>query len=402
MSWRSLCFRLLFLSFLGTVFGSRSDAAESWVPTATPGAPAGRYQHVAVWTGDRMIVWGGIRANGTVLGDGAIYDPAAKTWTPISPRGAPSARALATAVWTGDRMLVWGGFRLPSTVLGDGAAYDPATDTWSPLSTAGAPSSRYFHTAVWTGTEMLIWGGYADFEAGKRPTAFATGAAYDPATNAWRPTSTDDAPSARGAQVAVWTGDRMIVWGGSSGHAAIAGGGLYDPQADTWTATSDGEPSGRVSHAGIWDGTHFLVWGGLLDDGSDTNTGGIFDPVEIAWAAIPTAGAPSARDAHAAETLGRRLVVWSGEKGVVPTATGAIFDPRTGTWTPTTLVGAPAARSGASVVSTGHSLIFWGGISGASAFNTGGEYFPPFCTGGDHGCVLNVSEPVPAAVEGRH
>ncbi|HET7451272.1 MAG TPA: kelch repeat-containing protein, partial [Thermoanaerobaculia bacterium] len=62
----------------------------AWTPTAMIGAPEGRAQHVAVWTGDRMIVWGGYRADGIFLGDGAIYDPATKAWTRISPFGAPS------------------------------------------------------------------------------------------------------------------------------------------------------------------------------------------------------------------------------------------------------------------------------------------------------------------------
>jgi hypothetical protein len=252
---------------------------------------------------------------------------------------------------------------------------------------------------------MVVWGGFANLPTGTPATAFKTGAAYDPTSNTWRPTSTQSSPSARGGHVAVWTGERMIVWGGSSGHAAIAGGGLYDPQTDTWTpSTSDGEPVGRVSHAGVWDGVHFLVWGGLLDDGSDTNTGGIFDPIQNAWTAIPLAGAPSARDGHAAEALGRRLIVWSGESGVHLTNTGAIFDPRTGTWTETAL-DAPAARSSASVVATGHSLIFWGGLgNGNAALNSGGEYFPPpFCTGeGDRSCVLSAPEtPPPALLQGR-
>jgi hypothetical protein len=312
---------------------------------------------------------------------------------------------LATAVWTGERMIVWGGFKPPAAALGNGAAYDPATDTWTPISGLGAPSPRFFHTAVWTGTEMVVWGGFANFPTGIPATAFRTGASYDPASNTWRPTTTQNAPSARGAQVAAWTGERMIVWGGSSGHAAIAGGGLYDPQTDAWTSTaSDGEPVGRVSHVGVWDGVHFLVWGGLLDNGSDTNTGEMFDPIENAWTPIPLAGAPSARDGHAAAALGRHLIVWSGESGVHPTDTGAIFDPRTGTWT-STVLGAPAARSSASVVATGHSLIFWGGLgNGNAALNSGGEYFPPpFCTGeGDRSCVLSAPEtPPPALLQGR-
>ena len=34
-------------------------AQDSWTPTSTYGAPVARNRHTAVWTGTRMIVWGG-------------------------------------------------------------------------------------------------------------------------------------------------------------------------------------------------------------------------------------------------------------------------------------------------------------------------------------------------------
>ena len=44
-------------------------------------------------------------------------------------------------------------------MLRDGALYDLASDAWSPMSAAGAPSARYDGTAVWTGSRMIVWGG---------------------------------------------------------------------------------------------------------------------------------------------------------------------------------------------------------------------------------------------------
>jgi hypothetical protein len=58
-------------------------------------------------------------------------------------------------VWTGSRMIVWGGYN----GYGTGGIYDPATDSWAPVSTTGAPSGRVYHTAVWTGSRMIVWGG---------------------------------------------------------------------------------------------------------------------------------------------------------------------------------------------------------------------------------------------------
>jgi hypothetical protein len=54
-----------------------------------------------------------------------------------------------------------------------GGMYDPATNRWQPLP-AGPLSGRVSHTAVWTGQEMLVWGGTAG------DTGLADGAAFQP------------------------------------------------------------------------------------------------------------------------------------------------------------------------------------------------------------------------------
>ena len=125
----------------------------SWTATSVVGAPSGRWSHGAVWTGSRMIVWGGLH----LVDTGAAYDPATDTWTSTSTVNAPSVRWAHTTVWTGSRMIVWGG--LGGSNLNTGAAYDPTTDTWTPTSTVNAPTARTTHTAVWTGSRMIVWGG---------------------------------------------------------------------------------------------------------------------------------------------------------------------------------------------------------------------------------------------------
>ena len=65
-----------------------------------------------------------------------------------------------TAVWTGTRMVVWGGF--DTTSLNTGGQYDPVGNSWvATAMTAGVPSPRYDHTAVWAGSRMIVWGGIA-------------------------------------------------------------------------------------------------------------------------------------------------------------------------------------------------------------------------------------------------
>jgi len=118
---------------------------------------------------------------------------------------------------------------------------------------------------------MVVWGGgeqsYYD------PSD--TGGRYDPATDSWDPTATDDAPPETHSHTAVWTGNRMIVWGGVQSYNPENSGGQYDPHNDSWQATSlDGAPSPRDGHSAIWIGDEMIVWGGF----GTHETGGRYDP----------------------------------------------------------------------------------------------------------------------------
>ena len=78
-------------------------------------------------------------------------------WKPTSTEKSADARVLHTGVWTGNQMIVWGGINDHSGVLNTGGKYDPSTDTWEPVTTIDAPEARYVHTAVWTGIHNVYY-----------------------------------------------------------------------------------------------------------------------------------------------------------------------------------------------------------------------------------------------------
>jgi len=61
--------------------------AESWKATSV-GPPEGRSGHTAVWTGSRMIVWGGFHGS-DLLHTGGQYNPGNGAWTPTATAGGP-------------------------------------------------------------------------------------------------------------------------------------------------------------------------------------------------------------------------------------------------------------------------------------------------------------------------
>ena len=362
--------------FLNT--GGRYDpGTDTWAPTSTVGAPAPPYSFTAVWTGSRMVVWGNEPFGpGDFLMTGGRYDPATDSWTPISTVGAPAPRSGHSAVWTGSRMVVWGGYDYDGVDLNTGSRYDPTTDSWLPTSILGAPEGRHYHTAVWTGSRMVVWGGHRSPPAS--PSAVNSGGRYDPATNTWAPMTTTDAPSGRYGHTAVWTGGLMVVWGGG-GSLPVGVGGRYDPVTNSWApvVTGDG-PSARSQPTAVWTGSEMVVWGGLDDFGSALNTGSRYDPATDTWSPTASTLAPSERAGHTAVWTGSEMVVWGGYLTLgswYPIDTGGRYDPRTDSWEPTSTVGGPERRRYHTAVWTGSEMVVWGGI-GQSIFKTGGRYDP--------------------------
>ncbi|HEV7903226.1 MAG TPA: Ig-like domain-containing protein, partial [Pyrinomonadaceae bacterium] len=151
--------------------GRYNPANDTWRPTSTVGAPEPRRFHTAVWTGAEMIVWGGrigdYNDSDGLFNTGGRYNPSTDAWTPTTTAGAPTPRFKHSAVWTGELMIVWGGIAQNAFMgftgsTNTGGRYQPQTNAWTPTSTLRAPGRRHEHIAFWTGTGMLVWGGYAE------------------------------------------------------------------------------------------------------------------------------------------------------------------------------------------------------------------------------------------------
>src|SRR5437879_3673214 len=201
---------------------------------------------------------------------------------------------------------------------------DACTDnTWTPTSLTNAPDARYLHTAVWTGNEMIVWGG-------SNGNGLNTGGRYNPSTDSWTATSATSAPAGRYGHTAVWTGSEMIVWGGNDNTSYFNTGGRYKPSTDSRTATSaTSTPAGRHGHTAGWTGSRMIVWGGY--DGSNfRNAGGKYCAAALTptptptppqctddtWAPTSLSNAPDGRSFHRAVWTGSEMIVWGGNNNI--------------------------------------------------------------------------------------
>lgn len=256
------------------VSGATSGTDETdrpWSQVAYVTAPAGRIQHTAVSTGSEVIIYGGLTGGlePGVASDGGVYSLSDRAWTLLPGVEVDGSSALGKlfghcAVWTGSRMLVFGG-QGESGLLSGGLSFDPSAGSWQQLPSADEPGPRLWPSCVWTGTVFVVWGGLAADTTG----GLASGGIYDPAAGSWRQISGSGAPLHVGSifglshAFKVTEGDaireKVVFW-----NSLLSQGAVYDVLADAWTDVSAvGAPSARFGQAQHASGTRLVLWGGL-------------------------------------------------------------------------------------------------------------------------------------------
>jgi N-acetylneuraminic acid mutarotase len=352
------------------------QAVSTWKATTTTGAPSGRGGVTGAWTGTKMVVWGGeLDSSSNPTNTGGQYDPATDSWTATTTTGAPSARTDHGAVWTGTEYIIWGGGNPNSgTMYNTGGRYNPTGNSWTAVTTTNAPTARVYFSTVWTGSKMLVWGGYDN------SNELSDGKAYDPVGNSWSAITSTNAPAARDSQTTVWTGTEMVVWGGFGTSSMLNDGKRYNPTSNTWTTMAASGLSARQDSCGVWTGTEVIIWGGMdPDTWTFFNDGKRYNPGSNTWTAMSTTGRPSARAYTSCLWTGSKLVVWSGFDDSTTLSNGAIYDPATDTWSAVVTGNAPTGRGYFAAVWSGTHAIFFGGENEAntSFYNTGGLLYLP-------------------------
>lgn len=189
---------------------------------------------------------------------------------------------------------------------------------------------RYNPTAVWTGEEVIVFGGTDTYNG------YDDGAAFDPRQGRWRLI----APNPFGAlvnQVAVWTGTEMLVWGIEDDRSGTAGA-AFDPVTDGWREIPAAPLPRLVTAEVAWTGREWVIWGGdAVPDshgpGGPSDRGAAYDPASDRWrvlAPAPLAG----RRGHALVWSDAGLIVWGGTFDVEPglRGDGALYAPDTDRW----------------------------------------------------------------------
>jgi N-acetylneuraminic acid mutarotase len=334
-------------------------AAPPWFISTAPGAPSSRSAPAGVWTGQELLIWGGNVGLGIDSASGGRYRPDLDQWQDISTVNPPAARQQHCAVWSGQEMLVWGGIS-SNAYVNAGGRFNPTSQLWTAMSLSNAPAGRKGFVAVWAGSQLVVVGGQ------NGSGLLADAALYDPVADQWTTLVLSNAPAARSLATAVWTGTRLLVWGGQNELGALNTGvqlifnGAALPSAWT-TINTKGAPTARMNHAAVWTGQKMLIWGGV-SGGTFLGDGAAYDPVANLWSRVNLTNSPNPRGSAAAVWTGQEMLIFGGETASGTVSSSAAYDPAADKWRLLSNSGSPLASSGATSAWTGSALLVFGGL----------------------------------------
>lgn len=308
--------------------------------------PAGplppRRGSTAVWTGEELLVWGGL-SDGEPVAVGAALRPRGHARAPVDRsevadvtgtwRRLPAGPLPADGpppgpphvAWTGTEVLVLDEFSLAAV-----ATYHPAGAVWRAAPRGPRTQRRVGHATVWTGTELVVITAY-----GGRAGRPLDGIAYDPATRSWRQVAASPA-GATAPVAASWTGREVVVLAGHEEPVALA----YDPTRDSWRGFA--APPSRGSVAAVtWTGREVLAVSSRA-----AQPVAHLDPAGGTWRRGPASPIAPHREPAPAAWTGQEWIVHGGRGGQGQGTDGAAYDPATRTWR---AVDPPAGRLDAAV-----------------------------------------------------
>lgn len=335
-----------------------SRPAASW--QRLPDAPLSpRAQALGVWTGDEVLVVGGMTApcppmascappRTPPLRDGAAYDPVARTWRPIA--NAPVGWSYAETAVVGDTMFLAAfGLGEQQRSGGDFLSYSMTTNSWRQLTWLDPAGVDGYHLTA-AGDRVVAVS--ATDERGERPDWI-----YDPPTQRWAQLPDDPMTEAFDRRM-VSVGNRLVLFdreGAAVGEQrpAVVRAALLDVDAGTWEHLPDSRSletypwlvdQGRLVNPLVVPGygpVRPLPWGGILD------------LARREWSGLPAGPAEPRASAGA---IGHDGALFQGYEGFA-------LDLRTDAWLAVPTLTEDDRTFGRTVTNAGADLFVFGGAS---------------------------------------
>ena len=316
------------------------------------------------------------------------------SWTLTNQMANSEQNATATLLQNG-KVLVSGGDQGGlAVIIGNAQIFDPATNSWKATPPMRAPRMGHGGTLLPNG-KVLISGGMR--YVSPNLVILKTAELYDPVANTF--TATASMAVQRQAHTAtLLPNGKVLVVGGLTYYQprygyviCTATAEIYDPATATWSSAGSMSVP-RCGHiAQILPNGKVLVSGGA-NYRTYFNSAEIYNPVTNTWS--PTGSMAITRYGHSAALLQNGKVLVTG-----PTPTTEIYNPATGTWSLTASTAAYHAYVPIVTLINGKVLVAGGNSNGSS------ELYDPFTSTWLPAASLNhparINFPVTLLSDGR-
>jgi WD40 repeat protein len=332
-------------------------AAKSGAVTATGKLNVRRFSQTAtLLPNGKVLVTGGMEANGRYDSSAELYDPRTGSFTSIASMSSARACHTATLLPNG-KVLIAGGADGSGQNLASAELYDPATGTFHRTGDLSGPRCGAAVILLKSG-KVLVAGGDGLHEDER----LATAELYDPATGRFSATGSMHIPRNTHSAVLLQDGRVLVVGGSSAGRypdARIeASAEIYDPATGRFAMTGSLNTARHKMAAVLLSEGRVLVVGGSdnRDWRGEYASAELYDPASGRFTTAGEMNSKRFKLTHGAVRLpdGRVLIAGGAERP-------EIYDPVTKTFQPVNgTVGNSRYFSSATLLADGRVLIAGG------------------------------------------
>ncbi|XP_009373292.2 acyl-CoA-binding domain-containing protein 4 [Pyrus x bretschneideri] len=232
------------------------------------------------------------------------------------------------------------------------------------------PSERWGHSACYSRGALYIFGGCCG------GMHFSDVLVLDLEKMVWNTlVSTGQGPGPRDSHSCIVLGHKMIVFGGTNGSKKVNDLHILNLVTKEWTRPecTGTPPSPRESHTATLVGDEKLVIFGGSGEGKGNylNDLHVLDLNTMRWTSPEVKGdSPVPRDSHSTIVMGKKLLVYGGDRGDRYYGGVDMLDMNTLTWSRLAVQGSsPGARAGHATVSIGTKVYVIGGVGDKHYYN---------------------------------
>ncbi|WP_354443409.1 IPTL-CTERM sorting domain-containing protein [Ottowia thiooxydans] len=253
----------------GFVLNAERWAGGSWTSAGIVGISGNVAEAVTLGTGQVLV-----RTDGSM--QARLYDPGTNSWSNAGMQTAQRTMPSMTLLPNG-KVLVAGGSSENSAEL-----YDPKTRTWTATGSMASPRRSHGAVLMRDGRVLVVSG----FHNG---TGEVLGAEiYDPLTGLWSPVAPPLVPRYY-ASLNLLADGRLLLAGGSTAVGATGQSEIYDPAANTWTATGtlnyprNGMMGSQMAVATVLVSGKVFIAGGSDSARNTQKMTELYDPATGTW-----------------------------------------------------------------------------------------------------------------------